>query len=97
MSENKKPTKPQKSYSDDDGEVRELDAEWFASALPAKEFFEKIGMPIPARGRPALSEAERKKRVTIMLDQDVIAHFKQGGKGWQTRANAALRKAAGLS
>ena len=31
-----------------------------------------------------------------MLDPDVIEHFKAGGKGWQTRVNAALRKAAGL-
>jgi uncharacterized protein (DUF4415 family) len=31
-----------------------------------------------------------------MLDPDVIAHFKAGGRGWQTRVNAALRKAAGL-
>lgn len=48
------------------------------------------------RGRPFLPESERKKQVTIMLDQDVIEHFKKGGRGWQTRANEALRKAAGL-
>jgi uncharacterized protein (DUF4415 family) len=32
-----------------------------------------------------------------MLDPDVIEHFKAEGKGWQTRVNAALRKAAGLA
>jgi uncharacterized protein (DUF4415 family) len=47
-------------------------------------------------GRPLLPEEVRKRRVTIMLDPDVIAHFKAGGRGWQTRINAALRKAAGL-
>lgn len=47
-------------------------------------------------GRPALPERYRKRRVTIMLDPDVIEHFKAEGKGWQTRVNAALRKAAGL-
>jgi uncharacterized protein (DUF4415 family) len=47
-------------------------------------------------GRPALPERYRKQRVTIMLDRDVIEHFKADGKGWQTRVNAALRKAAGL-
>jgi uncharacterized protein (DUF4415 family) len=47
-------------------------------------------------GRPRLPEQYRKRRVTIMLDPDVIEHFKAGGKGWQTRINAALRKAAGL-
>jgi uncharacterized protein (DUF4415 family) len=47
-------------------------------------------------GRPPLPERYRKRRVTIMLDPDVIEHFKAGGKGWQTRVNTALRKAAGL-
>lgn len=47
-------------------------------------------------GRPLLHDEVRKRRVTIMLDPDVIAHFKASGKGWQTRVNAALRKAAGL-
>jgi uncharacterized protein (DUF4415 family) len=47
-------------------------------------------------GRPALPERYRKRRVTIMLDPDVIEHFKAEGKGWQTRVNAALRKAARL-
>ena len=47
-------------------------------------------------GRPALPERYRKRRVTLMLDPDVIEHFKADGKGWQTRMNAALRKAAGL-
>ena len=44
----------------------------------------------------AAAERYRKRRVTIMLDPDVIEHFKAEGRGWQTRVNAALRKAAGL-
>ena len=47
-------------------------------------------------GRPLLPDEVRKRRVTIMLDPDVIDHFKAGGRGWQTRVNAALRKVAGL-
>ncbi len=47
-------------------------------------------------GRPRLPERYRKRRVTIMLDPDVIEHFKAEGRGWQIRVNAALRKAAGL-
>ena len=30
------------------------------------------------------------------LDEDVIARFRESGKGWQGRMNEALRKAAGL-
>lgn len=48
------------------------------------------------RGRPTLPAERRKQQVTMLLDPDVIAFFKRDGRGWQTRANAALRKAAGL-
>lgn len=48
-------------------------------------------------GRPALPEAEKKQRVTLYLDPDVLTALKQGGKGWQTRANAALRRALDLA
>lgn len=47
-------------------------------------------------GRPVLPETERKQRVTLYLDPDVLARLKADGKGWQTRANAQLRKGLGL-
>ena len=47
-------------------------------------------------GRRPMPEEERKKRVTLYLDPDVLARLKADGKGWQTRTNAALRKALGL-
>ena len=47
-------------------------------------------------GRPALPETARKQRVTLYLDPDVLARLKADGKGWQTRANAQLRKGLGL-
>jgi uncharacterized protein (DUF4415 family) len=46
------------------------------------------------RGRPAGPVAKRP--VTIRLDTDVIAHFQAGGRGWQSRINETLRKAAKL-
>jgi len=36
-----------------------------------------------------------KELVSLRIDQDVIAHFQEGGPGWQDRINDALRKAAG--
>jgi uncharacterized protein (DUF4415 family) len=48
------------------------------------------------RGRPPLAPAARKRQVTVMLDPDVIERLKAGGRGWQTRLNATLRKALGL-
>ncbi len=46
-------------------------------------------------GRPPQGDAP-KQLVSVRLDADVIAHFREPGAGWQTRLNAALRKAAGL-
>ena len=74
----------------------ELDDDFFANARPTEEIFRELGLDMPRPvGRPP-SEAP-KAQVTIRLDPDVIAHFKgDNPKGWQTRVNAALRKAAGL-
>ena len=49
-----------------------------------------------ARGRPPLAASDRKERVTLHLDPDVLAALRRDGRGWQTRANAALRRALGL-
>jgi uncharacterized protein (DUF4415 family) len=46
------------------------------------------------RGRPPSDNP--KQQVTLRLDADVIEHFAAGGPGWQTRINAALRRAAKL-
>jgi uncharacterized protein (DUF4415 family) len=47
-------------------------------------------------GRPPLPPTEKKQRVTLHLDPDVLARLRADGKGWQTRTNAALRRALGL-
>jgi uncharacterized protein (DUF4415 family) len=46
------------------------------------------------RGRPKL--AAPKKSVHLRLSQDVLAHFRKGGPGWQTRIDETLRKATKL-
>lgn len=51
--------------------------------------------PAPA-GRACKPIPGPKKPVSLRLDPDVIEYFKSTGEGWQTRMNAALRKAAGL-
>ncbi len=35
----------------------------------------------------------KKQQITLKLDADIIAAFKKLGKGYQTKINAALRKA----
>jgi uncharacterized protein (DUF4415 family) len=44
------------------------------------------------RGRPRL--ANPKRAVKLRLDADVLASYRKTGRGWQTRMNADLRKAA---
>lgn len=61
--------------------------------LPA-ELFEAMKEQSVSRGRPALENPKR--QITLRVDEDVIARFRQSGKGWQSRINEALRKAAGL-
>ncbi len=47
----------------------------------------------PARGP---QKTPTKIAVSLRLSRDAVERFKQGGPGWQTRVDAALRKAVGL-
>lgn len=86
----------------DDDDVPEWTEEMFDAAeirignkviRPATGALTKEGVrPI---GRPPLGEAP-KKQVTLRLDADVIERFRATGKGWQSRLNETLRKAAGV-
>ena len=51
---------------------------------------EKFARATVRRGRPP--SANPKVSTTIRLSPDVIQHFKAGGRGWQTRIDAALRE-----
>lgn len=89
----KKPIRP---LTNEEGEVRELtmaDMRRFRptfDVLPP-ELVEIIkNRKVGERG-PQLAPV--KKQVTLRIDQDVLAKFKDTGAGWQGRINAALRKA----
>lgn len=45
----------------------------------------------PAIERPAVPNT--RETVSIRLDSDVLAHFQDGGPGWQERINDTLRAA----
>lgn len=76
----------------DPDEAPHLDREWFERA-EIRENGRLIRAARPA-GRP--KKDAPKEAVSIRLDPDVVAHFRAGGPGWQSRINAALRKAVGL-
>ena len=50
------------------------------------------GNRVIKRGRPPLEHP--KEAVKLRLDPDVLAAYRRTGRGWQTRINADLRKAA---
>ena len=70
-----------KRFINHDGEVRELDRDFFASAK---------------RGRPALPEAQRKRRINLMLDPDVAARLQDldNSSGFM---NGLLREKLGMA
>ncbi len=97
-------TKPDKEFTPGKGFTKadwdavdspEATDEQLAQARPFADVFPDLAESIRrARGRPALDNP--KKQVTLRLDSDVIARFRAGGPGWQSRINDILRKAAGL-
>lgn len=79
-------------HRDDNPEWTEED---FARARPAGEVHglalaRQLVRPV---GRPALAPGQHKERVTIRLAPDIVSHFRDGGRGWQTRLEETLRSA----
>ena len=74
-----------------DPDTSELDDEWFARARPAIEVDPKL--VAYSRRTRSKQKSPTKERVTIRLDADLTAHFRSGGRGWQTRLNQILRHA----
>ena len=70
-----------RSYIDENGDAAELDEDFFADAVR--------GLP------PALADAGR-EQVSITLDSDVLRQLRAGGRDWQARVNALLRRALEL-
>jgi uncharacterized protein (DUF4415 family) len=69
-------------------EIPELTEEDFARGV-----WHIGGVPV-SRGRP--KSANPKRAISLRLDPDVLEHFRSTGRGWQSRINALLRKAAKL-
>lgn len=51
----------------------------------------KVAPPASSQKRTVLPRT--KEMVTLRIDSEVLAHFQNGGPGWQDRINDALRKA----
>jgi uncharacterized protein (DUF4415 family) len=99
----KKQKRPDPYLTDEDSP--ELTEEWFAKARPFRQFFDEDCGPGKADEFLAAIENLRrqqqtetqtipaKARVTLRVDADVLAAFRQTGPGWQARMNEILRQA----
>jgi uncharacterized protein (DUF4415 family) len=88
-----------KPLTDKNGEVRELEVEDFRAMRSASDMLPTELLALLPKRRPGQRGAQKsptKQQVTLRLDQDVLAHFRAKGAGWQSRINTSLRKAAGL-
>ena len=73
-----------------DQDTQELGRDWFQGALPATEVVPKVVERWRrTRGK---QKAPTKEAVSIRLDQDVLAHYRASGRGWQSRINETLRQ-----
>ena len=94
MGKQRKSYKPGHGYTGedwDDVQSPELTTEQIAKAKPFAEALPDLAASI-RRGRGP-NKAPTKKLVSLRLSQEVIAHFKSTGPGWQSRIDATLRKA----
>jgi uncharacterized protein (DUF4415 family) len=81
----------QKPVVFDDENPEWTDAD-FASARPVEDFPALAAALPKARGRPVGStKPTRKEQIALRVDADVLARYKAGGPGWQTRMNEVLR------
>ncbi|MCH8238862.1 MAG: BrnA antitoxin family protein [Proteobacteria bacterium] len=76
--------------TDKSGEVRELTETDVARMKPATDAAPEILTRARRRGRPIVDNPKR--QITLRLDPEIIAHFKAGGRGWQTRLNDVLAR-----
>jgi uncharacterized protein (DUF4415 family) len=90
MSKNEKSTTPKWTDPDDAPRLtRELATQ--GEVRDGDEVVRPASGTLTGRGRPRLDAP--KKLVTLRLDQSVIEKLRASGPGWQSRANAILKKA----
>lgn len=68
----------------------ELTEEDFKRMRPLREADPELYAALTRRGS---QEEPAKERILLRLDRDVLEALRASGRGWQGRANAALRKA----
>ena len=86
---------PNPNYTQEDWDEVSDNPEWteedFKKARPFAEVFPELAENIRRARGP--QKAPTKILVSLRIDRDILERFKADGAGWQSRINAALRKA----
>jgi uncharacterized protein (DUF4415 family) len=80
----------------DPDDAPELDDAFFADAELSVDGQVRREARSTWRGRGRPKSVNPKIAVNLRLDAAVLAHFRAGGPGWQSRINQTLRRAAGI-
>ena len=82
-----------KNASRPDAENPEWTAEDFRTARPLLEVLPKETVDAIRRyqGQRGPQNAPTQELIRLRVDRDVVEAYRASGRGWQTRANAALR------
>ena len=91
MSENKKSSDDSRD-PDTAPEIPDDVWDWAQISIGGKVVREATGT-LTKPGRPPIGDAP-KQQVTLRLPREVIAYFKAGGDGWQTRIGEVLQRFA---
>lgn len=72
----------------------EVNPEWTQEMLDQAVSLQELPGRLQAKLRAGRgpNKAPLKERITIRLSPEVLAHFREGGKGWQGRIDQALKE-----
>jgi len=79
-------------WTDDDGEVRELNETEIASMTPFANLPEELKASLSQWKDATVVPDPPKKVVSIALSSDVLEKFEANGKGWESKVDDALRE-----
>jgi uncharacterized protein (DUF4415 family) len=79
-------------WTDDDGEVRELNETEIASMTPFANLPKELKASLSQWKDATVVPDPPKKVVSIALSSDVLAKFEANGKGWESKVDDALRE-----
>jgi uncharacterized protein (DUF4415 family) len=79
-------------WTNDDGEVRELNETEIASMTPFADLPEELKASLSQWKDATVVPDPLKKTVDISLSTDVLAKFEAMGTGWESKVDGALRE-----